>query len=190
METSSRKLLKRLQEDGWIVVRISGDHHILQHPERAHTIVVPHPKKDLPRGLVRLAAVSKVMKTYFAILHKDTDSAVGVAFPDLPGCFSAGDTYEEAIQNAEKALALYAEAETSAGRALPEPSPFDRLYSNRDIRDEAEGAPFVGIPLRRARGQSGIYRHAETGEYVSVSDEKSAAKREDAPVKRQSAKSR
>jgi hypothetical protein len=29
----------------WQVVRISGDHH--------HSIVVPHPKKDLPRRLAR-----------------------------------------------------------------------------------------------------------------------------------------
>ena len=46
MESNSRKLLKMLQDDGWAVVRISGDHHILQHPERAHSIVLPHPKKD------------------------------------------------------------------------------------------------------------------------------------------------
>lgn len=53
MQTNSRKLLKLLQDDGWTVVRIAGDHHILQHPGRGQTIVVPHPKKDLPKGLVR-----------------------------------------------------------------------------------------------------------------------------------------
>jgi predicted RNA binding protein YcfA (HicA-like mRNA interferase family) len=53
METNSRKLLKMLQDEGLSVVRISGDHHILQHPERTPSIVLPHPKKDLPRGLVR-----------------------------------------------------------------------------------------------------------------------------------------
>jgi predicted RNA binding protein YcfA (HicA-like mRNA interferase family) len=53
METNSRKLLKMLQDAGWTVVRISGDHHILQHPDWDHSIVLPHPKKDLPRGLVR-----------------------------------------------------------------------------------------------------------------------------------------
>jgi predicted RNA binding protein YcfA (HicA-like mRNA interferase family) len=42
-----------LQADGWKVVRITGDHHILQHPKRKHSIVLPHPKKDLPLGLVR-----------------------------------------------------------------------------------------------------------------------------------------
>jgi predicted RNase H-like HicB family nuclease len=36
------------------------------------------------------------MRTYFAIVHKEEDSAVGVVFPDLPGCFSAGDAYDKA----------------------------------------------------------------------------------------------
>jgi len=64
------------------------------------------------------------MRTYFAIVHKDEDSAVGVVFPDLPGCFSAGDTYNKAIANAHEALRLYAEAERVAGRQLPKPRTF------------------------------------------------------------------
>ena len=44
--------------------------------------------------------------TYFAIIHEDRDSAVGVEFPDLPGCFSAGDTLDEAVANADEALRL------------------------------------------------------------------------------------
>jgi predicted RNA binding protein YcfA (HicA-like mRNA interferase family) len=53
VETNSRKLLRMLQNAGWDVVRISGDHHILKHPDFDHSIVLPHPKKDLPTGLVR-----------------------------------------------------------------------------------------------------------------------------------------
>ena len=87
------------------------------------------------------------MKTYFAIVHKDEDSAVGVVFPDLPGCFSAGDTYDKAIANAHAALRLYAEAELSAGRRLPKPRTFEALYRDREVREEAKGAPFVGIRL-------------------------------------------
>jgi predicted RNase H-like HicB family nuclease len=112
------------------------------------------------------------MKTYFAILHKDADSAVGVVFPDLPGCFSAGDNYDEAIRNAERALAVYAEAELSAGRSLPEPSPFDQLYADCEIRDETKEAPFVGIPLTDPAGhRSGVFRHAETGEFLATSSD-------------------
>lgn len=87
------------------------------------------------------------MKTYFAIVHKDEDSAVGVVFPDLPGCFSAGDTYDAAIANAHVALRLYAEAERGAGRQLPKPRTFEALYRDREVRKEAKSAPFVGIRL-------------------------------------------
>src|SRR5438477_10893583 len=68
--------------------------------------------------------------------------------PDLPGCFSAGDTLDEAIDNAHEALRLYAEAEQAAGRKLPQPRTFRELYSDRKIREEAKGAPFIGIQLR------------------------------------------
>jgi predicted RNase H-like HicB family nuclease len=87
------------------------------------------------------------MRTYFAIVHKDADSAVGVVFPDLPGCFSAGDTYDKAIANAHAALRLYAEAEASAGRRLPKPRSFEALYRDPEVREEAKDAPFVGIRL-------------------------------------------
>jgi predicted RNase H-like HicB family nuclease len=87
------------------------------------------------------------MKTYFAIVHKDADSAVGVVFPDLPGCFSAGDTYDKAIANAHIALRLYAEAEAGAGRRLPKPRSFEALYRDPVVREDAKDAPFVGIRL-------------------------------------------
>src|SRR6185312_6532693 len=87
------------------------------------------------------------MKNYFAIVHKDEDSAVGVVFPDLPGCFSAGDTYDKAIANAHIALRLYAEAERNAGRQLPKPRTFEALSRDHAVREEASGAPFVAIRL-------------------------------------------
>ena len=39
--------------DGWVVERVTGSHHVFKHPTRPATIVLPHPKKDLGRGLVR-----------------------------------------------------------------------------------------------------------------------------------------
>lgn len=53
MERDSRKLVKRLKDDGWIEVRIAGSHHTFKHPTKPALITVPHPKKDLPTGLGR-----------------------------------------------------------------------------------------------------------------------------------------
>jgi predicted RNase H-like HicB family nuclease len=39
-----------------------------------------------------------------ALAHKDEGTSYGVSFPDVPGCISAGDTLEEAAENAAEAL--------------------------------------------------------------------------------------
>lgn len=51
MERNSRKLLALLQDDGFVLVAVSGSHHKLRKGQR--TVTVPHPKKDLPLGTVR-----------------------------------------------------------------------------------------------------------------------------------------
>ena len=38
---------------GWFLDRTRGSHHIFKHPERSGILVVPHPKKDLGKGLVQ-----------------------------------------------------------------------------------------------------------------------------------------
>jgi predicted RNA binding protein YcfA (HicA-like mRNA interferase family) len=53
MEKNSRKLMQMLKKDGWVLDRVSGDHHTFKHPGRVELITLPHPKKDLPTGLVR-----------------------------------------------------------------------------------------------------------------------------------------
>jgi predicted RNase H-like HicB family nuclease len=60
------------------------------------------------------------MTHYVAIIEDaGPDQAVGVWFPDLPGCFSAGDTLDEAMANALEALALWIESMATDGKAIP-----------------------------------------------------------------------
>ena len=50
------------------------------------------------------------MPHYIAIIEDaGPDEAVGVWFPDLPGCISGGDDVDEALENAPEALAFYAQ---------------------------------------------------------------------------------
>jgi predicted RNase H-like HicB family nuclease len=49
------------------------------------------------------------MKTYLALVHKDADSAYGLTFPDLPGCFAAADTEGEILRAGIEALELWFE---------------------------------------------------------------------------------
>jgi predicted RNase H-like HicB family nuclease len=49
------------------------------------------------------------MRYPIAVEVGDKRHAYGVVVPDLPGCFSAGDTLEEALTNAQEAILLHLE---------------------------------------------------------------------------------
>jgi predicted RNase H-like HicB family nuclease len=83
------------------------------------------------------------MSHYIGIVHKDRSSAYGVYFPDVPGCFSAADDFEDLLPNAMEALSLYAE-----DKELPAPSPIEKLRTRRDVAaDLATGAFLIAVPI-------------------------------------------
>ena len=55
------------------------------------------------------------------VIHKDKGSGYGVTVPDLPGCFSAGSTLDEALAMAREAIELHLEGLIEEGQAIPEP---------------------------------------------------------------------
>ena len=62
------------------------------------------------------------MKYPIAIETGDDTTAFGVVVPDLPGCFSAGDTLDEAIDNAREAIELWLETVIDDGGPVPQPA--------------------------------------------------------------------
>jgi len=77
------------------------------------------------------------MAHYVAIVEDaGPDKAVGIWFPDLPGCFSAGDDIDEALRNAQEALALYADSIAKEGRALPAPRTVSALRNDPEVADD------------------------------------------------------
>jgi predicted RNase H-like HicB family nuclease len=67
------------------------------------------------------------MRYPVAIETGDAAHAFGVAVPDLPGCFTAGDTLDEALAGAQEAMALWIEATLDAGHAVPTPSSLEAI---------------------------------------------------------------
>jgi predicted RNase H-like HicB family nuclease len=95
------------------------------------------------------------MKQYVAIVEKDPDSAFGVWFPDVEGCFSAGETLEEASANAAAALRQHVEALESAGRAVPPPRSMDDVLRDKDVRKTvSKGAVLFAVPLLSDAGRT------------------------------------
>jgi len=51
MERDSRRIIRRLESEGWELVSTRGSHHKFRKDDR--TIIVPYPKRDLPLGTAR-----------------------------------------------------------------------------------------------------------------------------------------
>ncbi|PDQ19432.1 hypothetical protein CN311_19525 [Mesorhizobium sanjuanii] len=84
------------------------------------------------------------MKNYFALVDKDSDSAFGIRFPDIPGCFSAAAAVEDIVPNAIEALELWAE-----DMPISEPSSHEAIVALPDIRNAlTEGAHLIPVPLK------------------------------------------
>lgn len=81
------------------------------------------------------------MKYFYGLVRQDGNSAFGVEFPDLPGCFSASDDADGIVVNAIEALELWFED-------MPDVEPRSIADLQAGARDAiAEGAFFVRVPF-------------------------------------------
>jgi predicted RNA binding protein YcfA (HicA-like mRNA interferase family) len=53
MLTDSRRIIQRLKQSGFELLRVTGSHHQFKHPVSGQRVTVVHPKKDLPQKTVR-----------------------------------------------------------------------------------------------------------------------------------------
>jgi len=82
------------------------------------------------------------MRYYTAIVHQEGESAFGLAFPDLPGCFSAADRWEDIPEMATEAMDLYFED-------IPQPPAraLDVLRKLPEVQQAlAQGATLMAVP--------------------------------------------
>ena len=70
------------------------------------------------------------MRYPIAIEPGSDTAAFGVVVPDLPGCFSAGDTLDEALTHSEEAVAAWVDAAIDMGEAVPPASSLDAIRAN------------------------------------------------------------
>lgn len=146
--TDSREIIRRLETDGFILVSVRGSHHKYRHAARGRTVILPHPRKDIPIGTVRsiYRQAGHLMAThethYVALIHKDENSGYGVSFPDVPGVVAVADTLDDAIS--EGAAALQFAFEDWNG-TLPSPRTLDALQEDAVFQADAVGAVIAAI---------------------------------------------
>ena len=73
------------------------------------------------------------MKYPIAIEPGDETHAFGVVVPDLPGCFSAGDTLDEAMNNAKEAVELWLDSALDDNETIPSPRPVGKHWDNPEF---------------------------------------------------------
>jgi predicted RNase H-like HicB family nuclease len=95
--------------------------------------------------------IEVAMAHYIAIIEDaGPDTAVGVWFPDLPGCTSAGDDIDEALRNAPEALELYAESFETDGKPMPRPRTLTELKADPEVADDIKThmVALIEVPAR------------------------------------------
>jgi predicted RNase H-like HicB family nuclease len=89
---------------------------------------------------------------YPVVLHKDADSDYGVTVPDLPGCFSAGETIDEALAEVVEAIECHIEGLLIAGEPVP---PATSIEAHRDDPNYVDGVwALVTVDLSKLSGKS------------------------------------
>jgi len=89
---------------------------------------------------------------YPVVIHKDPESDYGVSVPDLPGCFSAGATLDEALQEAVEAIETHLEGMLLDGESIPSPKSIDEHQNNPDY---AEGIwALVTVDITKLSGKT------------------------------------
>ena len=90
---------------------------------------------------------------YLVFVHKQRNSDYGVAVPDLPGCFTAGSTIDEALAMAREAIELHLEGLAAEGAAIPEPRRIEDYHSQPDFKGGTWALVSVSPPSLRAAAQ-------------------------------------
>lgn len=87
---------------------------------------------------------------YPVVIHHEDGSAYGVTVPDIPGCFSAGDTMDDALDNAREAIEFHLDGMVEDGEIAPAASQISAFEHEEDYADgvwalvEIDITPFLG----------------------------------------------
>lgn len=72
---------------------------------------------------------------YIAYMYKDPRSDYGVAFPDFPGCVTAGKNPAQAIRRAQEVLEFHIDGMIKDGDKIPKPSTVNDVVNDPERKD-------------------------------------------------------
>ena len=75
------------------------------------------------------------MQAYPVVVYKDPESDYGTEVPDLPGCYSAGSTLSEALEETREAIYTHLEGMAKDGEVAPASSDLSVIQQSNDYTD-------------------------------------------------------
>jgi predicted RNase H-like HicB family nuclease len=84
------------------------------------------------------------MSTYVALID-DEAGALGVSFPDLPGCVTMAETEHQALAKAGEALAFHLDGMRRRGLPIPKPRRLGKLRVASEFAEDFAGAKAVAL---------------------------------------------
>ncbi len=109
---------------------------------------------------------------YPIVIHHDEGSSYGVTVPDLPGCFSAGDTIEEALDLAPEAIASHIETLLMEGQPVPEQRPLEIHQADTAYADGVWA--LVEVDLAKLSGKAVRINVTMPARVLAIADEVAA----------------
>ena len=88
----------------------------------------------------------------YAIAIDRGDSSFGVRVPDLPGCFSGGDSFQDAVDSAREAIEAHVELLVESGESIPVATNLDEWQSDPEYSDAVWA--LVEVDVSRLMGKS------------------------------------
>ncbi len=89
---------------------------------------------------------------YPVVIHKDPDRDYGVTVPDLPGCFSAGASLDDALKSTVEAIECHIEGLLIDEEKIPSPAAIETHRGNPDFADGIWA--LVDVDLSKLSGKS------------------------------------
>ena len=132
---TAREVLRALRRDGWQITRQTGSHAHLTHATKAGKVTVPIHSGDVKDGTLRsilkqarltpdqfLDLLEEVhVKRYTVVLTPEAEAGgYSVSVPALPGCYSQGETVEDALAQIREAIGLHLWGLEQDGDPIPE----------------------------------------------------------------------
>lgn len=89
---------------------------------------------------------------YPVVIHKDKESDFGVMVPDIPGCYSAGSTYDEALNSIIEAIECHLEGLLIDNESIPLGTSIDHWITDASFKGGVWA--FVDIDLSAISGKA------------------------------------